>query len=110
MKLRKTLQKFAELQELKLRKYDKSRGSRGWKTDEVEDLFARIADELAEAIEELWGDEDKVLRFLLYSLADKLRRKHTFGKIKNPQRLAEELADIANFCMMTADASGGLDA
>ena len=79
--LRPEVQRFAEMMESKLRENDHKGG---WEDDTCGSLFARMIEE---------GDE-------LHEALAQIRQI--------PEKVAGEAADVANFCLMIADNSGGL--
>ena len=70
---------FAELMELKLRKHDHDWGPTGWKDGNPYELLNRINEEMANV------------------------RNAVFDRHKTSEDIISKLADIANYCMMTAD-------
>lgn len=87
IELRPEVQAFAEAMELKLRQNDHKGGWQGMKPAT---LFIRAAEELKEA--------DEVVSLYLFD-----GRKTTL-----PTEILDELVDVANFLMMTADVCGAL--
>ena len=77
MKLRKELQKFAELQEGVLRAHDKTKGNKGWKDIYYTELFRLLKDEVQE-LEEALTNGDRI-------------------------NVCHECVDVANFAMMISD-------
>lgn len=77
IKMRPSVQRFAEAMERKLRKHDADRGSDGWIDDDPHDLLERVHDEYMEC---------------------------AFALNRNGYRKAhKEAVDIANFAMMVFD-------
>jgi uncharacterized coiled-coil protein SlyX len=74
IKLRPEVRKFAELMELKLRDNDHKRG---WDCESYSYLFARLREEVEELTTAFGGGTD--------------------------DEVAEEAADVANYCLMIAD-------
>lgn len=91
--LRPQVLAFAWLMEHKLRKHDGPRGVHGWKGAQPEALRERVdveAGELNRALGEWYKPQGDHLQ----------AAAHAVGS---------EAADVANFCMMTADACGALE-
>jgi len=105
------LKRFAAICELRMRAHDETRGTRSWKADPVNQLFARLYDELEEVLSEWMGErnDDPVAHFLIHQLRTRARQFYCKPPQYEVKRLTDELADVANFCMMIADAAGGLD-
>lgn len=87
IELRPEVQAFAEAMELKLRQNDHKGG---WKDMSPAKLFIRAAEELKEA--------DEVVSLYLFD-----GRKTTPAAV-----VLDELVDVANFLMMTADVCGAI--
>jgi NTP pyrophosphatase (non-canonical NTP hydrolase) len=92
MRLRPEVEKFAQWMEAQLRKNDHKPG---WKHELAADLFPRIREETDE---------------LAAALARGPGSGNPFGPYDEDarRRIAEEAADIANFCMMIVDVTRGL--
>jgi NTP pyrophosphatase (non-canonical NTP hydrolase) len=84
--IRPSVLHFAHHREERLRKHDAERGERGWMSEDVEWLYDRLMEEVAELRKAL--DLDMHFPPVL--------------------KWTEEAADVANFAMMIADVSGGL--
>lgn len=82
--VRSEVMQFAELMELALRDNDHKPG---WRDDTARDLLRRASEELEE-------------------LRDAIGRRGVAPS--TPSQIAREAADVANFCMMIADVTGGL--
>lgn len=86
-KVRNEVGWFANQMERKLRVYDREKGERGWKRNDVAELFERLEDEVAEL-----GH----IIHTIYSVP-------ACGLEDMCAQAMEECADIGNFAMMIAD-------
>jgi len=93
-KLRPSVKKFAELMEMKLRKYDEERGEEGWLGEDFsfEECISRIHDEIME-YEEALESED---------LGESCPHCGNTETIRDPyyEGMECEAVDIGNFAMM----------
>lgn len=100
MHLRKEVRAFAEVMEIQLRKHDKKRGKTGWKDGNAAYIASRMMEEIGEVLGEL-NPRDRIGIYLANQLAERCE----MGSVdpKHPDKLCEELADVANLAMMLAD-------
>lgn len=78
VRLRPSVEKFAQAMEEKLRKHDADRGPSGWSGDGVERLFDRLSDESNELFDAIYVDD-------------------------SADEVMSEATDVGNFAMMIFD-------
>lgn len=103
--MREEVTKFAEIMERKLQANDHKPG---WKEDPHKALLARMCDEMVEVLESFEvppgaSDNFATAQHNLKMAAVNLRHAGYYSAIKPTEKTSEELADVANFCMMLAD-------
>ena len=94
--LRPQVMAFAHLMECNLRKHDADRGPHGWQDDGAEALVERLEDEATEL--------DRAIQEAM-----QVAGKGSARSCLDVLAVAKEAADVANFAMMIADVSGGLE-
>ena len=93
---------FAEVMERKLKENDHKGG---WDEESIWSLMARIAEEFSEVYEAALPKpfRSQVTTWLIITAARQIGGQGHFTPIANPELAIDELADVANFCMMVAD-------
>lgn len=89
MKLRPSVQKFAEQMEAKLREHDTDKGRTGWRDEDVDYLAQRLVEEARELAEAIGG------RCKACS--------HPIFTYSTAEEAIQEAVDVANMAMMVAE-------